>query len=95
MSLSEKDVQYVARLSRLELSEAEVRQFSQQLSSILGYIEQLNKLDTKDVEPLSHVLDLKNVFREDAVKPSLPQKEILANGPETAAGHFRVPKIQS
>jgi aspartyl-tRNA(Asn)/glutamyl-tRNA(Gln) amidotransferase subunit C len=95
MSLSEKDVQYVARLSRLELSEEEVRQYSQQLSSILGYIEQLNKLDTGDVEPLSHVLDLRNVFRKDEVRPSLPQKDILANGPETAVGHFRVPKIQS
>jgi len=95
MSLSEKDVQYVARLSRLELSAEEVQLYSQQLSSILGYIEQLNKLDTQDVEPLSHVLDLKNVLREDAVKPSLPQKEILANGPEIAAGHFKVPKIQS
>lgn len=95
MSLSEKDVQYVARLSRLELSEEEVHQYSQQLSSILGYIEQLNRLDTNDVEPLSHVLDLKNVFRADEVRPSLPQREILANGPETMAGHFKVPKIQS
>ncbi len=95
MSLSEKDVQYVARLSRLELSEPEVHLYSQQLSSILGYIEQLNTLDTKDVEPLAHVLDLRNVFRADEVKPSLSQKEILANGPETAAGHFKVPKIQA
>ena len=95
MSLSEKDVQYVARLARLELSEEEVQRFSRQLSSILEYVEQLNVLDVKDVEPLAHVLDLKNVFREDEAKPSLPQKEILSNGPETMAGHFRVPKIQS
>lgn len=94
MSLSEKEVRYVARLARLEMTDEEIRLYSRQLSSILGYIEQLNGLDTKDVEPLSHVLDLKNVFREDAVKSSLPQKEILSNGPETLAGHFRVPKIQ-
>jgi aspartyl-tRNA(Asn)/glutamyl-tRNA(Gln) amidotransferase subunit C len=93
--LSEKDVLNVAKLARLELSEEEVRRFSQQLSSILGYVEQLNRLDVKDAEPLAHVLDLKNVFREDAIQPSLPQKEILANGPEVSAGHFKVPKIQS
>jgi aspartyl-tRNA(Asn)/glutamyl-tRNA(Gln) amidotransferase subunit C len=93
MSLSEKDVRYVALLSRLEVTDEEATRYTQQLSSILGYIEQLDALDTKDVEPLSHVLDLKNVFREDVVSPSLPQAEVLSNAPEPQAGHFKVPKI--
>jgi len=93
MSLTEKDVRYVARLSRLDVTDDEAARTTQQLSSILGYIEQLDGLDTKDVEPLSHVLDLKNVFREDAVHPSLTQAEVLSNAPEPQAGHFKVPKI--
>jgi aspartyl-tRNA(Asn)/glutamyl-tRNA(Gln) amidotransferase subunit C len=93
MPLSEKDVRYVALLSRLEVTDEEATRYTQQLSSILGYIEQLNALDTKDVEPLSHVLDLKNVFREDVVKPSFSQAEVLSNAPEPQAGHFKVPRI--
>lgn len=93
MALSEKDVRYVARLSRLEITDEEAGKYTQQLSSILSYIEQLNELDTKDVEPLTHVLDLKNVFRPDVVQPSLTQAEVLSNAPDPQAGHFRVPKI--
>ncbi len=93
MSLSEKDVQYVAKLARLEVTEQEVAKYTQQLGNILGYIEEMSKLDTSNVEPLTHPLDMKNVFREDLVKPSLTQKEVLANGPEVQSGHFRVPKI--
>jgi aspartyl-tRNA(Asn)/glutamyl-tRNA(Gln) amidotransferase subunit C len=93
MALSEKDVQYVAKLSRLEVTEQEVAKYTQQLGNILQYIEQLNKLDTSNVEPLTHVLDMKNVFRPDEIKPSLTQKEVLSNGPEVQSGHFKVPKI--
>jgi len=93
MALTEKDVRYVAKLSRLEVTDEEVTNYTRQLSSILGYIEQLNALDTKDVEPLSHVLDLKNVFREDVVTPSLTQAQVLSNAPEPQSGHFKVPKI--
>ncbi len=93
MALTEKDVRYVAKLSRLEVTDEETTRYTQQLSSILTYIEQLNALDTKDVEPLSHVLDLKNVFREDVVTPSLTQAQVLSNAPEPQSGHFKVPKI--
>jgi aspartyl-tRNA(Asn)/glutamyl-tRNA(Gln) amidotransferase subunit C len=93
MALSEKDVRYVARLSRLEMTDEEAGKYTQQLSSILSYIEQLNELETKDVEPLTHVLDLKNVFRPDVAQPSLTQAEVLSNAPDPQAGHFRVPKI--
>jgi len=93
MALSEKDVRYVARLSRLEITDEEAGKYTQQLSSILSYIEQLNELETKDVEPLTHVLDLKNVFRPDVAQPSLTQAEVLSNAPDPQSGHFRVPKI--
>ena len=93
MALTEKDVRYVARLSRLDVTDEEATKYTQQLSSILSYIEQLNQLDTKNVEPLSHVLDMKNVFRKDEVKPSLTQAEVLSNAPDPQSGHFKVPKI--
>jgi aspartyl-tRNA(Asn)/glutamyl-tRNA(Gln) amidotransferase subunit C len=93
MSLSEKDVQYVAKLARLEVTDQEVAKYTQQLGNILEYVQQLNKLDTTNVEPLAHVLDLKNVAREDKPAPSLTQQEVLSNGPEVQSGHFRVPKI--
>ncbi len=93
MALSEKDVQYVAKLSRLEVTDQEVAKYTQQLANILGYVEQLSKLDTSKVEPMAHVLDMKNVFRPDQPAPSLTQKEVLSNGPEIQSGHFKVPKI--
>ncbi len=93
MALSEKDVQYVAKLARLEVTAEEVAKYTQQLGNILQYVEQLNKLDTSNVEPLTHPLDMKNVFREDVVQPSLTQQEVLSNAPEPQSGHFKVPKI--
>ncbi len=93
MALTEKDVQYVAKLARLEITEAEAAKYTEQLGNILQYVEQLNKLDTAHVEPLTHPLDMKNVFRPDVNEPSLTQKEVLSNGPEVQAGHFKVPKI--
>ena len=93
MSLSEKDVQYVAKLARLEITDQETAKYTQQLGNILDYVQQLSKLDTSNVEPLAHVLDLKNVTRVDKVAPSLTQQEVLSNGPEIQSGHFRVPKI--
>lgn len=93
MALSEKDVQYVAKLARLEVTDQETARYTQQLANILQYVEQLNKLDTSNVEPLTHPLDVKNIFRKDEVKPPLSQKDVLSNGPEVQSGHFRVPKI--
>jgi aspartyl-tRNA(Asn)/glutamyl-tRNA(Gln) amidotransferase subunit C len=93
LPLSEKDVQYVAKLARLEVTSEEVAKYTLQLANILEYVEQLNKLDTANVEPLTHPLDVKNVFREDVVQPSLTQQEVLSNGPEIQSGHFKVPKI--
>ena len=93
MKISKQEVEHVARLARLELAEEEKDKLIDQLSNILTYVETLNGLDTKGVEPTSHVLDIKNVMRDDISAPGLPQEQALANAPEKAAGHYKVPKI--
>ncbi|MBI3025578.1 MAG: Asp-tRNA(Asn)/Glu-tRNA(Gln) amidotransferase subunit GatC, partial [Candidatus Tectomicrobia bacterium] len=65
MAISRQDVLHVSRLARLQLSEAEIEKFTSQLDNILDYISKLNELDTRDVPPTSHALDITNVFRED------------------------------
>jgi aspartyl-tRNA(Asn)/glutamyl-tRNA(Gln) amidotransferase subunit C len=93
VKISKQEVEHVAKLARLELSEQEKEKLTDQLSNILTYVETLNSLDTKGVEPTSHVLDLKNVMRDDVAEPGLTQEQALANAPDKAAGHFKVPKI--
>ncbi len=87
------DIEKVARLARLELSEEEKETFGNQLEQILAYMEQLNQLDTQGVEPTSHAIPIYNVFREDEMKPSFPQEEVLGIAPEEEEGHFKVPRI--
>jgi len=93
MKITKQEVEHVARLARLELSDQEKETLTDQLSNILTYVEQLNELDTKGVEPTSHVLDISNVMRDDVPEASLPQDRALANGPDKASGHYKVPKI--
>jgi aspartyl-tRNA(Asn)/glutamyl-tRNA(Gln) amidotransferase subunit C len=93
VKISKQEVEHVAKLARLELSEAEKEKLTDQLSNILTYVEKLNELDTSGIEPTAHVLDIKNVMRDDAAAPSLPQEQALANAPDKAAGHYKVPKI--
>jgi aspartyl-tRNA(Asn)/glutamyl-tRNA(Gln) amidotransferase subunit C len=93
VKITKKEVEYVARLARLSLSEAEKEKMTAQMDSILEYMGTLNKLDTKNVEATSHVLPLSNVWREDTVKPSLSREEMLANAPEQAEGFFKVKKV--
>jgi len=93
MKITKDQVEYVARLAYLELTEEEKETFTHQLDSILSYMEKLNELDTRDIEPTSHVLPIKNVFREDQVKPSLPLDKALANAPDPKNGFFRVPRV--
>jgi len=83
----------VAKLSRLELTEAEVEEFTGQLSAILAYVEKMNELDTTDVEPSAHCLPISNVFREDIAKESLGTEKALANAPQRDEEFFKVPKI--
>lgn len=87
------DIEKVARLARLELTEREKNTLGGQLEQILDYMEQLNHLDTTGVEPTSHAIPLSNVFKEDEVKPSFPIEEVLGIAPDEEDGHFKVPKI--
>lgn len=87
------DVEYVARLARMRLTEDEKALFSKQMEDIIGSLDKLNELDTTGVEPTSHVIDRKNVFREDRVEPSLPREELQAGAPDVSDACFRVPKI--
>ncbi len=87
------DVEHIAHLSRLLLTEEEKAKFGSQLGSILAYVEKLNELDTAGVEPTSHVLALANVLRDDGLTPSLTTQDALMNAPERADDFYRVPKI--
>ena len=91
--IQRKDVEYVARLARLALTDAEIERMREQLNGILAYIEKLNELDTSDVEPTSHAVPLVNVMRDDEAGPCLPREEALANAPDRAGEFFRVPRI--
>lgn len=87
------DVEHVARLGRLGLSEEEKKLFAKQLSAILEYADILKNLDTENVPPTSHAIPMKNVFREDKVVPCENVDDILANAPEEEGRMFRVPRI--
>jgi aspartyl-tRNA(Asn)/glutamyl-tRNA(Gln) amidotransferase subunit C len=93
MPITIKDVEYVANLAKLELSEEEKRRFQKELDNIIRYIDQLNELDTTNVPITSHVTFLQNVFREDKVLPSLSSDQALANAPEKKDGFFKVPRV--
>ena len=91
--IDELQTRAIAKLARLELTDAEVAGFSFELSAVLEYIEKLSELDTDSVEPLAHCLPIHNVFRDDTVKPSLNLGQVLANAPDKADEFFKVPKI--
>jgi aspartyl-tRNA(Asn)/glutamyl-tRNA(Gln) amidotransferase subunit C len=91
--IDQEQVRKVAKLSRLELTEAEVEEFTGQLSAILDYVEKMNELDTTDIEPLAHCLPISNVFRRDIAKESLGTDKTLANAPQRDEEFFKVPKI--
>jgi len=87
------DVEHVARLSRLALTDQEKERMRRELDGNLSYIDKLRALDTADVPPTSHAVPMTNVMREDEPRPSLSQEEMLANAPERIGEFFRVPKI--
>ena len=88
-----KDVEHVAKLARLELSEEEKVKFSKQLGDILKYVEQMNEVDTTGVEPMSHAIDVYNVMRDDVEIYEQTKEELMANAPEQEGDFFKVPKI--
>ena len=87
------EIDHVALLSRLKLTDKEKELFSRQVGGIIKYIDKLNELDTANVEPTAHVLPVMNVFRDDTLKPSLPRDKILQNSPAKDDTFYRVPKI--
>ena len=88
-----KEVDDVARLARLALSDEEKERMRRELDGILSYIDKLRALDTEGVPPTSHAVPMTNVMREDEPEPSLPQSEMLANAPDRSGEFFRVPRI--
>lgn len=91
--ISRADVEHVATLARLGLSEEEIEEFTGQLGAILEHAAQVSALDTADVPPTAHPLPLLNVFRADDVEPGLDRDEVLREAPATEDGEFRVPPI--
>jgi aspartyl-tRNA(Asn)/glutamyl-tRNA(Gln) amidotransferase subunit C len=91
MAISRMEVEHVARLARLALTEQELERFGGQLDAILAAVGKVSELDLADVEPTAHPLDVVNVWAEDEPRPSLPVAEALANAPERDGNFFRVP----
>ncbi len=88
-----KDVEHVAKLARLELTEEEKELYTKQLGDVLKYVDQMNEVDTSSIKPMTQVIDFVNVMREDKVSYDLTKEQLMANAPEEENGFFKVPKI--
>jgi aspartyl-tRNA(Asn)/glutamyl-tRNA(Gln) amidotransferase subunit C len=93
MAITISDVEHVAKLARLDLTDQEKNQFTEQLNAILKYMEKLNELDTANVDPTSHAMDVANVMREDKARPSWPLEKVLLNAPDEEDGQIKVPAV--
>ena len=93
MPISTKDVEELSGLAKLRFSDLEKEKMAKELDQIVIYVEKLNELDTENVEPTSHVVNLKNVLRNDEVEEWLQRREALANAPSAKNGYFCVPKV--
>ena len=93
MKITKEEVLYVAHLARLDLDEESIEKFAGQIDEILGYIEKLNEVDTKNIKPTSHAIFLTNAFREDKEREPIECELALANAPEKEDGSFVVPKV--
>ncbi|HYM21202.1 MAG TPA: Asp-tRNA(Asn)/Glu-tRNA(Gln) amidotransferase subunit GatC [Candidatus Kapabacteria bacterium] len=93
--ISRKDTEHIAKLARLEFTDAEYEQLTGELNDVIAHIDQLNELDVKNVEPLENINELveTNVVRADVAKECLPVEEALKNAPKAADGFFLVPKV--
>ena len=88
-----KDVEHVAKLARLELTEEEKEKYTHQLGDVLAHVEKMNEVDTTGVEPMNHPIDFVNVMREDKVFYEQTKEALMKNAPYEENGFFRVPKI--
>jgi aspartyl-tRNA(Asn)/glutamyl-tRNA(Gln) amidotransferase subunit C len=95
MAITIADVEKIAKLAKLKFSEDEKEKLTVQLAQIIAYVEKLNELNLQNVMPTSHVLDLKNVMRDDEVREGLSQEQALMNAPARHGGFFSVPKVIS
>ena len=93
VKLTEEEVKHVAKLANLNVSDSKLTSFEKNLSDIVGFVDKLQEVDTKGIEPTNQVTGLENVFREDVVTPSLTQEEALSNAPRKSKGYFLVDKI--
>ncbi|MBI1922225.1 MAG: Asp-tRNA(Asn)/Glu-tRNA(Gln) amidotransferase subunit GatC [Geobacter sp.] len=93
MKITQEQVEHVAKLARLALSQEEIATFTGQMDGILAYVEKLNELDTSGIIPTSHAVPVENAFREDEVRPSIGTDNALANAPDRVEDFFRVPKV--
>jgi aspartyl-tRNA(Asn)/glutamyl-tRNA(Gln) amidotransferase subunit C len=91
--LSKKEVEYIAWLAHIELSDKEKALFTEQFNEILDYFKKIDQVDTEGVEPTYHVLDIKNVYRKDSTKPSLTTEEALKNAPKIEKKFLKAPRI--
>lgn len=92
-NLTEAEVEHIAELAKIELTEEERELFRDQLARILEYFRKIDELDLRDVEPTTHVLDISNVFRDDKPRESLPPGEVLKNAPEREGRYFKAPRV--
>lgn len=93
MPLTKQQVEHIARLARLNITEKEVEKFSKELALIVDYFKQIASVETEDIEPRDQFITAENVFREDEVKESLPQHKALENAPDSDGEYFHVPKV--
>jgi aspartyl-tRNA(Asn)/glutamyl-tRNA(Gln) amidotransferase subunit C len=93
MKLTLEEVEHIAELARLKLTDAEMARYAEQLSEILDYATRLQSVDTSGISPTARVITAGNVLREDEARPGLSRQELLDNAPETEKGQFRVPPI--
>jgi len=93
MTLTREEVEHIAELAKLGLTDEEIERYRQQLSAILEYAQRLQELDTEAIPPTASVLALQNVMRPDEVRPSMPREEVLANAPDVQDGQFRVKAV--
>jgi len=91
--IKKEDIVHISELSRLSFSEEELDRFTGELNNILDYIHKLDTLDTTNIQPTSHVLDISNVFREDIVHEHLSREDALKNAAEHEHNHFKVPRV--
>ena len=93
MSISKEEVKHIAKLSKLNLTEQELDKYTNDLSDIVNFANELSNIDVDGIKPTAHILDIKNVFRKDEVQPSYDREQLLKNAPSKDAGCISVPKV--